>query len=158
LTPSGYQDDLSFGWLTQFLRLREQWRCRSHVYVPLDGRIGSRQHAETFSVPTSKPIAPVGSLLFSRNLPFERLQSAASTRDRQRPKSDRDLEAAELRFFTNRIRVEVLVDGLDDLAVELVRSERGHRPLVEVDFERASDPFLDGLKHALERVPRTIRI
>src|SRR5688572_30424960 len=33
-------------------------RCRSQLYVPLDRRSRSRQHADRPSVPTSKPIAP----------------------------------------------------------------------------------------------------
>ena len=59
LTPFRYQDDLSSERLYRFLGGESECIVVRTYNVPLDGRIGSRQHADHPSVPTSKPIAPV---------------------------------------------------------------------------------------------------
>ena len=57
--PAGYQDDLSVGQLYSFLGCESECIVVRTYDVPLGRRSRSRQHADTPSVPTSKPIAPV---------------------------------------------------------------------------------------------------
>ena len=56
--PAGYQDDLSSERLYRFLGGESECIVVRTYDVPLGRRIGSRQHADELSVPTSKPIAP----------------------------------------------------------------------------------------------------
>jgi hypothetical protein len=60
MTPFRYQNYLTVGRFLLFFRQRERLRCRSQLVRPDFGEGRVPPHADQSSVPTSKPIAPVG--------------------------------------------------------------------------------------------------